>query len=385
MMDRHTVSKFVAALVALLTVAVAVACDQLAATNEGLVSASFDSSATPPTPPRKFYEKNVVYHDEGAQFAFPIATPASQGLDEAKLERAASYLAKRPEPRSFLVIRNDSLVFERYFHDAGPNESRNVHSASKGIISALVGIAIERGDIERLDQPLVEIIPEMFPDPPGATKSKITIEHLLAMTAGLRWREDRTEFDIEGTPNWVKSILALDAISEPGAKFHYSTGLTHLASAALTQATGKSTREYAEEHLFGPMGITPERWGQDPQGVDSGGCNVFLTPRELAQFGLLYLNRGRWMEQQLVPADWVDTSFEKRNRLDSIAGYGLGWWVFRGQGHDFALAWGWGGQFVYVFPELDACIVVTTDTLNEPRAIEPWPFYTKYLKPAFLP
>ena len=162
---------------------------------------------------------------------------------------------------------------------------------------------------------MAHYLPEYFGNAP-AGKKKITLRHLLTMRSGLEWTEDSTEDQVEKAPDWVQAILGRPLASAPGTAYNYSSGNTHVVSAVLQKATGMSTCQFARRYLFGPMGITAEHWGRDPRGVFSGGYNLYLTPRELAKFGLLYLHGGKWNGRQLVPPDAVRAAQTRTSQVD---------------------------------------------------------------------
>jgi CubicO group peptidase (beta-lactamase class C family) len=312
-----------------------------------------------------FYEENPTFvdpHDDGALWT--LSTPAAEGLDADHLESAAAELAADPSTWSFLVVRHGKLVFERYFHGSDARASNNVHSASKSMLSVALGIALERGDIASLDQPLAELLPASFAAIDDPAKNAITVRHLAGMTAGLQWSEDQTEYEIEDEPDWVNAILALPLAAVPGQQFEYSTGMTHLLSAALTEATGTSTCDYVHRHLFHALGITAERWGRDPSGIFSGGYNVYLTARELARFGLFVLQDGSWNGGQIVPAAWLTLATSEQISAGEGYGYGLGFWTRTLSDHPIVIVWGFGGQYAYVVPDLDLVVTMTTNTAD---------------------
>jgi CubicO group peptidase (beta-lactamase class C family) len=149
---------------------------------------------------------------------------------------------------------------------------------------------------------------------------------------------------------------------EPGEVFNYSSGLTHLLSAILTEASNLDTCSVVHQRLFGPMGISAEHWGRDTQGIFSGGYNLYLTPRELAKIALLILSQGRFAGKQLVSAAWIDRA--TRAQIDAGSGYRYGYlfWLRTMAGHEVQIAWGFGGQFIYLVPSLDLAVVITSDT-----------------------
>src|SRR3954468_22022570 len=316
-----------------------------------------------PLSSNQFYEDNPTYTDPVDDSAsWRTSTPAAQDMDPSRLERAATALAELPYTVSFLVIRHETLVFERYFHGSARNQSNNVHSASKSIWGAAIGIAIDQGRIPGADATIASILPKRYGAATSLETGTITVRDLLTMTSGTRWNENTTENRIEQTPDWVASTLQLPRAAEPGTRFNYSTGDTHLSSAVLTAATHTSACEFIHENLLAPLGIVAEHWGRDPQGYFSGGYNFYATPRELAKFGLLYLNDGRWQGRQLVPAAWVAAS--TTNQVDAGAPYSYGYdfWLRDIAGHHVAMAWGYGGQMIYIVKDLDLVVVMTTNT-----------------------
>ncbi|HEX5740485.1 MAG TPA: serine hydrolase [Pilimelia sp.] len=330
-----------------------------------------DGCATAPAPPGgPFYESNPAYLDRRDDSAdWRRATPAAQGMAAARLHRAAAHLRARPGMRSLIVLRRGRLVYERYFHGAGPRHSANVHSASKSMLGALLGIAIHRGHLPGPGAPVADYLPGYLPA--GSPKRRITVGDLVTMSSGLAWTEDVTEHRVARTADWVRAILGQPY--RPGRRFTYSTGNTHVLSAVLRRATGMSTCAFARRYLFRPLRITAERWARDPQGVHAGGFNLYLTPRELAKFGQLYLDGGRWAGRQVVPAATVARSRVPVHRRVAGApgfGYGAGWWLTRVGGHPMAVAWGWGGQYVCVLPTLRLVVGTTQQTRAAAAAVE---------------
>jgi CubicO group peptidase (beta-lactamase class C family) len=326
--------------------------------------AAFDCSAIQgPLSTNRFYEDSPTYTDpvdDSASLA--ISTPAAHGMDSSRLERASAALAELPYTSSFLVIRRDALVFERYYHGSAKNQSNNVHSASKSIWGAAIGIAIDQGRIPSANATIASILPSRYAALMGPEARTITVRDLLTMTSGSRWDEDTTETRIQQTPDWTAAILRLPRAATPGTRFNYDTGDTHLSSAVLTSATRTTACEFIHRYLLAPMGIVAEHWGRDPQGYFSGGYNFYLTPRELAKFGLLYLHGGRWNGRQLVPAAWVEASMTSQVDAGAPYSYGYNFWLRDIAGHHVAMAWGSGGQMIYIVKDLDLVVVMTTNT-----------------------
>jgi CubicO group peptidase (beta-lactamase class C family) len=291
------------------------------------------------------------------------AAPGSQGapaMPERELRAAAAQL---PRLRSLLVSRDGKLVFEYYGKGAGPARAENIKSASKSVIATLVGIAIERKILGSVNDPIVGFFPELRKDP-DPRKAGITIENLLTMQSGL----ESTSFDNYGawvrSRNWVSYVLNRPMVSDPGTTMEYSTGSTHLLSAILTKATRMNTWAFLQETVGRPLGITFSRWPRDPQGIYFGGNEMLMTPRQMLAFGELYLNRGRVRDRPVVPAPWVEQSCTPRgrSRFNPDQMYGYGWWMRDFAGHQGCFAWGYGGQYVMVFRDLNLVVVTTSST-----------------------
>jgi CubicO group peptidase (beta-lactamase class C family) len=295
------------------------------------------------------------------------AGPAAQTVDLAEARKAA---AAMPRLHGLVVSRRGTVLLEHYAKGYSATRPMNVKSAAKSVISALTGVAIERGLIKGVDQPAADFFPELRRDA-DRRKAAITIEDLLTMRSGLestsgpnygRWVQSR---------NWVTHALARPMVSDPGTAMVYSTGTSHVLSAILTKATKTSTWDLARTALGPVFGSRLARWPQDPQGIYFGGNDMLLTPRQMLAFGELYLNEGRHEGKPIVGRDWVRASCTPRttSRFDPGREYGYGWWIDDLGGHRTCYAWGYGGQFIMTFDDLDLVVVVTssTETSDERR------------------
>jgi CubicO group peptidase (beta-lactamase class C family) len=286
------------------------------------------------------------------------APPPPLALADAA--RAASEL---PRLRSLLVSWRGELILEHYAAGVRPARHANIKSASKSVVAALVGIAIDRGLIKGVDEPIVRFFPELQKDP-DARKRRITVGDLLTMRSGLESTSGGQYGPWVRSRNWVRYALGRPMVSDPGTSMEYSTGTSHLLSAILTRVTGMSTWQFAGRALFQPFGVRLAQWPRDPQGIYFGGNEMLMTPRQMAAFGELYLNGGRANGRQVLPAEWVRTSCEPRtvSRWNPDQGYGYGWWIRDFGGRTACFAWGYGGQYIFVFRELDLVVVTTSST-----------------------
>ena len=257
------------------------------------------------------------------------------------------------------------MILEHYARGWSRTRLVNIKSASKSIISTQIGIAIDRGLIKSVDEPIVRHFPELRRDG-DPRKAAITIEDLLTMRSGLQSTSGEHYGAWVSSRNWVRYALGRPMVSEPGTTMEYSTGTSHVLSAILTRVSGTSTRQFAQRTLMQPLGITLAQWPRDPQGVYFGGNEMLMTPRQMTAFGELYLNRGRHNGKQLVPEAWVDTSCEPRtvSRWNPDQRYGYGWWIRDFGSQRACFAWGYGGQYIMVFRDLDLVVVTTSSTTD---------------------
>jgi CubicO group peptidase (beta-lactamase class C family) len=302
----------------------------------------------------------------------PTSVDQPSDFQPEQIDEAARTL---PRLHSLLVSRRGELLFEGYYNGIRRDRPANIKSASKSVISALVGIALDRRLIVDVKTPIVTYFPELARDP-DARKREITVEHLLMMRPGLEGTSNRNYGAWVTSRNWVQHALARPMFAAPGEEMEYSTGNTHLLSAILTKATGKSTWQFANEVLAKPLGFALAQWPRDPQGIYFGGNDMLMTPRQMLAFGELYLNEGRMNGQQVIAERWVRQSCEGRARdrrpgnpaFDPNGGvdpmrdrrYGYGWWVHEIGDYQTCFAWGYGGQYIFVLPDLDLVLVSTS-------------------------
>ncbi|UCG01646.1 MAG: serine hydrolase [Candidatus Heimdallarchaeota archaeon] len=316
---------------------------------------------------------------------WPESTPAEQGLDAAALNQIpeeVDYLD------SFLIIRHGKLVFEEYYtgstYQFTPESRHMLFSVTKSFTSALIGIAIEKGFIQDVDQKVLEFFPDMTFVNVDSQKEAMTLEHLLTMTTGLEWNDGPDHILMARSPDALQYVLDLPMENEPGTVYNYNTGASHVLSAIIQETTGNTTVEFAQEYLFEPLGIHQADiiWMTDIHGRVHGGNALYLTPRNMAKFGQLYLNNGSWNGQQIVPADWVAASTRPHvapadTELAGGAGYGYQWWTFEEGIKSKAgySAVGADGQIIYVMPEEDIVVITTSERWRDPNTV---PKYVGY-------
>jgi CubicO group peptidase (beta-lactamase class C family) len=299
-----------------------------------------------------------------------VATPAvatrspapTMGLDSGHVAEAVAAAAALPRLHNLIIARHGRVEVERHFRGPGLDEPANVKSVSKSVLSALVGIAIADGHLAGVDQRVAPFFEAYLVGDDDPRKWQITVGHLLSMQSGLAGTSGERYGAWVGSPDWVRSAITRPMVSDPGGQRVYSTGNSHLLSAVLTGATGASTWRYARERLADPLGVRLPQWTADPQGIYFGGNEMRLSPRALLRFGELYRNGGRHDGVQVVAEEWVAASLVPRAASRwSGDGYGYGWFLSRVRGHAMFYAMGYGGQFIFVVPDLELTAVVTSD------------------------
>jgi CubicO group peptidase (beta-lactamase class C family) len=264
---------------------------------------------------------------------------------------------------AIVVQHHGQVVFESYPDPQyGPDDLHRLYSVTKSFTSALIGIAIHEGFIDGVDQKVLDFFPEWSIQNMDARKQALTIEHLLTMTCGFEWEGPDDDLHTWGraihSGNPVKYVLNLPIVNDPGTEWVYNGGCSHLLSAILTRATGLSTLEFARQYLFTPLGITDVKWPRDPKGIYYGGQDIWLRPRDMVKFGQLFLYKGVWEGQQIVPVEWVARSSETYiSHWDGD--YGYQWWTFPHSGIYYASSA--YEQRIYVIPELDVVVVLTAE------------------------
>jgi len=262
---------------------------------------------------------------------------------------------------SLVIFQNGEILEEQYFGRMNANRTHNIKSASKSILSILVGIAIEEGYLEGVDQQIGEFFPDYFASNPDSAKMAITIGNLLTMRSGLASTSRGSYGRWVISDNWIEYKLDQPLTGRPGIDRNYSTGNTHLLSVILTRATGMSTRTFANRYLFNPMDIELGGWDRDPQGFYLGGNNMALRPRDMVKVGKLMMDMGEFEGKQLISPDWIVESVTPvTGRRPGVINYGYLWFRRQSAGLEMVYAYGNGGQYILIVPEIEAVIAVTT-------------------------
>ncbi|MBZ0305499.1 MAG: beta-lactamase family protein [Anaerolineae bacterium] len=253
---------------------------------------------------------------------------------------------------NLLVVHQRQTVLETYFYPYQPDSLHDIRSAAKSILSILVGIALDEGRLQSVNQPILDFFPGRTFASVDAHKQRITLRHLLRMSSSLGW-SDADVGKMMQSPDWIQFVLDGEMVAEPGTVFNYSTTNTHLLSAILQQATGMTALEYARQKLFDPLGIGTVRWQADPQGINMGGMGLWMTTRDMARIGQMMLYGG----QGIVSESWV-----KESTTPPDGEYAYLWWAEA----DMFYASGYGGQMIYILPQREMVVVLTAGLLDAP-------------------
>ncbi|HEX3345416.1 MAG TPA: serine hydrolase [Polyangiaceae bacterium] len=301
-----------------------------------------------------------------------VSTPEAQGMARAPMVQLARWIRDTPVPIfSLLVSRHGKLVFELYTSSFDRDDAHYLMSVTKSVVSALVGIAVDRHLVPGPDATVGDLLPRgLFPsDADQARFRGLTLRQVMGMQ-GLDAPDPPRDKSPEALARyhrfWTAPSRLRFVLAEPllGQGFQYNDATPTLATGVLRQAAGESVLRFAEETLFGPMGFRNEEWmHEDPSGLDNGGYGLRLRPVDMQKLGLLYLHHGVWNGRQLVSAEWVARSFQPWNRSKPDAAqpdYGWFWWAYDfGPGWSAHVANGWKGQRIAVFPDQDIVLTMT--------------------------
>lgn len=268
---------------------------------------------------------------------------------------------------SVVVAYDGAIIHEHHQGGPGVASPANIKSLSKTVLAAITGAAIEADVIESVEQPMVELFGEHLPSGIDPKVSEITVAHLLAQQAGLERTSGSNYGAWVASDNWVNDAITRPFVDEPGGEMLYSTGTSHLLSAALTHTSGETTHALAQRLLGDPLNISIRPWLRDPQGIYFGGNDMQLSPRALIEVGELYRNDGIVFDEtgngeRVLPEGWVEASWQPRGTSRWTGdGYGFGWFITQLAGEDVYYGRGYGGQALYVIPERKMTVVITSD------------------------
>ena len=345
--------------------------------------------------PRLATAKNFHYTYEipkDDQDGLKIGNIQKSGLDTALLSQMMREIidGTYPNVHSVLIIKDGKLVFEEYFYEYNKDSLQELRSASKSFVSALTGIAIEKGFIKSKNETVLSYFPEYDFKNNSAEKRRITIEHLLTNQSGLDCdvsnpTSEGNETTMNHSEDWIKFTLDLPMVDTPGGKGMYCSGNPVTLGRIIEKSTHTLLPSFAKENLFSPLNISTFKWNFNPDKSSAETfCQLYLRPRDMAKFGLLYLDKGNWNGKQLISADWVQQSLEKHSVVQGVH-YGYLWWIkyldADGVRYYGKAAQGNGGQKIYIWEAQNMVTVITGGNYNAQSPSDE--LIKKYILPSF--
>lgn len=342
------------------------------------------------------------------------ATPEEVGMNSTQLEKTTQFIINHEELGidSVSVVKDGYLCYEKHFEYYNHSNIHLIHSVTKSVISALIGIANSTGMIQDLDEPVVEIFSNRTIQNLDTRKEAMTVRHLLEMKSGLEVNDisvpyfsDKIAYSdftfrtnitnvFPGTwlnflfpdndftrlmvsSDWTQFALDKPMAAAPGAEWRYSDCITHLLSAIIREKTGMNTEAFARQYLFDPLNITDYLWWEDPSGLSLGADGLWLKPNDMLKFGYLYLNNGEWNNTQIIPSEWVETSTKDHSGKGN---YGYQWWIDTTRNNYYAD--GLGGQLIFVKPDKNLVCALTAWGSGE--GIAPSIVFTSFILKALI-
>jgi len=294
-----------------------------------------------------------------------VSTPEEQGFDPEMLNEMLENIEQQNwDVDNITIIRHGYKILDVSLGSYQADEPHLLYSCTKSVVSSLIGIAIEQGYIENVDVLLTNLFPDREIQNLDARKQMMTLEHLLSMTSGFECRDSYLYQwvglnQMMNSDDWIQHVLDLPMEFQPGTHFEYCNGVSNLLSAIVQESTGMHTAAFAEQYLFGPLGIDTYSWEEDPAGIPLGFSELYLRPTDMARFGYLYLQGGVWDGEQLVSSEWVTASSTVKIEANTLQdGYGYQWWI---DAAGYYMALGYHGQFIFVLPEYDMVVVFVSD------------------------
>jgi CubicO group peptidase (beta-lactamase class C family) len=311
------------------------------------------------------------------------STPEEQGMDSTSLAKMLAYVQdKKLNIHSILVFRNGFIVSEAYLPPFKADVTHDLASCAKTVVSSLIGIAIDKGYLKSTDQKMVDFFTDRTIANNDAAKQSITLKDMLTMSSGMDFDEWRpvdarsTFFQMQQSPDPVQFVLDRKMTDKPGKRFNYSEGMFNLLSIIVAQSSQMSVPDFAQKYLFEPTGINGSSWRPNA----GGGYAFSLTPRDMARYAMLYLNKGAWNGKQVISSSWVNESTAKYiQTVVSAQDYGYLWWLppFGGYAAD-----GDGGQRIYVIPDKNLIVIINAGLLYPEMETAPETLVNTYILPA---
>ncbi len=309
------------------------------------------------------FTRRMFIASTGMALAAPALAQANPWADIGDTARAFD------QCHAMMIWQGGQQRFADVFRGPAISRAVPIKSVSKSVVAALLGAAIDRGEVSGVDARLGDVAPRLIPAGADPRVADITLAHLVTMQAGLERTSGANYGEWVSSRNWVADALSRPFVAEPGRGMLYSTGSFHVLGAVLAEVSGQSLLSQARARLGRPLGIEVPAWTRDPQGRYLGGNEMALTLEALVRFGEVYRQRGQYDGQQVLSADWVAQSFrpQTRSRWSGLL-YGYGWFLGQANGTEYALARGYGGQIICVAPDLGLTLAITSDPTRPARS-----------------
>lgn len=338
---------------------------------------------------------NVSCKDNGADPDNNQSQYETFGLNSAKINNLITLIENKtfPKVHSLLIVKNDSLILEKYFNGYDKSMLHTLQSVTKSFTSAIIGISLERGFVTSIENKILDYFSNYTNlNEMNNWKREIKIKDILTMQTGVDYTEG-----YDGSPHsilnslstgWDLFYLNLPMSTSPGTNFNYDSGGVILLSALLHNACGMHADIIAGQYLFPQLGITDKRWIKNSEGHPHTGGGLYLTPRDMVKFGRLYLDKGMWNGQRVIPENWVNSSFEMKVNLGEmepwVRGYGYLWWILKPgsksrTSQNVYAAIGAMGQYIFVIPEYDMVVVVTSGGSTGEEFYQPQQFLYSHI------
>ena len=328
------------------------------------------------------FKKFLEHQQSFPEADWVVSSPENEGLDKNKLQEAISTAAEIYNFRSMLVVKNGKLVTEEYFTRKDDPRPHHVQSITKSITSLLIGIAIDKGLIKSEKEVIKPFFPEYFSKPHDERKQNIKIEQLLTMTSRLNFADSPSYSTYENTRHWQEPgswkaywysdnyydrALNVDLVeTDDEIAMIYNTPACNLLTTVLKKSANMTSKEFADKYLFGPLGIKNYFWVHDSDYNYVGGHTIFIRPRDLARIGQMILDGGKYQGRQIVSEVWLEKSFASfvpdnltTDDGETVFDYGYLWWLGEYKDYKYQFGWGWGGQFLFMVPEINTLVVTT--------------------------
>ncbi len=296
----------------------------------------------------------------------PRSTPEKQGISSTSIQKFLDSVSKsKQEFHSLMLLRHGHVVAEGWWAPYSPEHRQQLYSLSKSFTSTAIGFAVAEGLLS-VDDPVIKFFPDELPAEISENLAALKVKHLLMMSVG--HAKDSIQI-LEASPAgviWEKTFLSQPVVFRPGSQFMYNSGASYMLSSIVKKVSGKTAHEFLRPRLYEPLDITDATWTENFEGVNMGASHLRMRTENLAKFGQLFLQKGKWNGKQILPEAWIAEATSKQienGKNDSSWGFGYGYQFWLNPPGGFR-ADGAFGQFTMVFPEQDAVVVITSESID---------------------